>query len=87
MSRSVVKGQTTDQLSFGCSSMLHLHDFNHVQIGLRRSLVDGEHSIDDIGGKLVCEGMVEFGGEGCTRNAEEEFSVNFFLELECIQEL
>jgi hypothetical protein len=50
-------------------------------------LVDRENSINDIRGKLVCESVVEFRGEGCSCNTEKEFSIDFLLELECIQEL
>ena len=67
--------------------MLHLHNLNHVQIGLRGLLVDGEDGVDDIGSELGGQGGVELSGERCSRDADEEFSVNLLRELEGIEEL
>ncbi len=38
--------------------MLHLHDLDHVQVGLRRRLVDGEYGIDNVRGELLSKGVV-----------------------------
>ena len=64
MSCTVVEGETTDKLSVGGGPVLHLHNLNHVEVGLGRGLVDGEHGIHDIRGKLSGEARVELGSEG-----------------------
>jgi hypothetical protein len=87
MSSAVVQSQTTNQLSIGGSTVLHLHNFNHMQIGLGRGLVDGQNSIDDIGGKLNSECRVQLCGQGCSCNADKKFSVDLFGDLEVIEEL
>jgi hypothetical protein len=49
--------------------------------------VDGEHGVDNIGGKLLGEGMVKLGGERGASDREEQLSVNGPLELELVKEL
>jgi len=67
--------------------MLHGHDLNHVQIGLRGRLVDGKDGVDDIGSQLFGERAVDLGGQRRSRDREEKFAVDFFGELELIKEL
>lgn len=67
--------------------MLHLHDLNHVQVGFGRGLVDGQDSVDDVGGKLRRQGSVELGGQRRAGNAETQFSVDLLGKLERIEEL
>ena len=57
---------------------MHLHDLYHVQVGFRRSLVDGKDGIDDGWVKLLSKASVEFCGQGCSGNGKEEFSVDLF---------
>jgi hypothetical protein len=49
--------------------------------------VDGEDGIDDVGGKLLGEGTVQFGGKGGTGNRKQQLAVNGALELEIVEEL
>jgi hypothetical protein len=39
--------------------MLHLHDFDHVQVRLCRRLVDSKNSINNVRGKLLSEGVIK----------------------------
>lgn len=84
---TVVEGQSTNQPSVGGCSVLHLHNLHHVQIGLRGCLVDGKNGIDNVGSEVSGQSRVEFGGERCSGDAEEEFSVNLLGELETVEEL
>jgi hypothetical protein len=63
MPRTVVQRQSSDELRVYCSPVLHGHDLNHEQIGLRGRLVDGQHSVGDIRSELLCESRFEFRGE------------------------
>jgi hypothetical protein len=83
----VIKGESTNQPSVGGCSVLHLHNLHHVQIGLRGSLVNSKNGIDNIGCKLGGQSRVEFGGERCSGDIEEEFSVNLLGEFERVEEL
>lgn len=58
-----------------------------MEIGLRRCLIDGENSIDNVWCQLRCEASVELGGQGCARNIEEELAVDFLGELEIVEKL
>jgi hypothetical protein len=50
-------------------------------------MVDSKDGIDDIGGELLSESVVQLGGEGCASNREEKLSVNGPLQLEVVEEL
>lgn len=50
--------------------MLHLHDLNHVKIGLRWCLVNGQDGINDVRSELCCKSTVELGGERCACDIE-----------------
>lgn len=67
--------------------MLHGHDFNHVQIGLLRGSVDGEHGIHDIGGELLGKGAVKLSAERGSGDGKQQFTVNRTLDLELVEEL
>ena len=67
--------------------MLHLHNLHHVQVGLGRSLVDGQHGINDIGGQLRSQCGVELRGEGCSGDVEQQFAVDLLGQLEGVEEL
>lgn len=58
-----------------------------MKIGLLWGAVNSEDRIDDIGGELLSESIVELGGEGGAGNGQEEFSVNRALKLELVEEL
>jgi hypothetical protein len=58
-----------------------------MEVRLRRRLVDGKNSIDNVRSKLLGKGVVEFRGKRGARNTKQKFSVDFFLQLECVQEL
>jgi hypothetical protein len=46
---TVVQSKTPDQLRLGGGSVLHLHDLDHVQVGLSGGVPDGKNGIDDAG--------------------------------------
>lgn len=53
MACAVVEGQALDQLRVRRCSVLHLHDLYHVEVWLRRRLVDGKHGVHDVGRQLI----------------------------------
>jgi hypothetical protein len=59
MASSVVKGQAANKLRVGGGAMLHLHNFNHVEIWLSGGFVNGKDGVDDIRGKFLGESGVE----------------------------
>jgi hypothetical protein len=67
--------------------VLHGHDLNHVQVGLLGGTVDSKDSVDNIGGELLGEGIVQFGGKRCAGDGEQELAVNGSLKLEVVEEL
>jgi hypothetical protein len=72
MSRTVVHDQTADQLGIRVGLVLHLHDFDHVQVdwltvgidslGISSGYwwLDSEDCVDNIGSELLGEFSVEF---------------------------
>jgi hypothetical protein len=50
-------------------------------------MIDGENSVHDGRRELLGQSSVEFGGERCPSDREEEFSVDVLLQFECVQEL
>jgi hypothetical protein len=83
----MVKGKTLDQLRVSSHAVLHLHNLNHVQVGFSGGLVDGKDGIDNVRGELGCQCRVELRGKRCTRDVEEEFSVDVLGKLERVKEL
>ncbi len=76
MSGTMIQGQTTDELGLRGRPMLHLHDLNHVKIGLGRGLVYGQNGIHDVRSELLGERVVELGRKRGAGDAEEELAVN-----------
>ena len=83
----MVQSKTPDKLCVGRGAVLHGHDLNHVQIGLRWSLVNGENSVDNVGGQLLRKRAIELRGQRCASDRKEEFAVNLLLELELVKKL
>lgn len=52
---AVVQGKTTNELSVSSGAVLHLHDFDHVQVWLRRFMIDGKNGVDNGGCELLCK--------------------------------
>ena len=67
--------------------MLHLHNLNHVQVGLRGGLVDGKNGVDNIGRQALGQATAQLGRERGTSNGEEELAVDFSGDLELLEEL
>lgn len=87
MPRAVVEGKALDELCVGGSAVLHLHDLNHVQIGLLGGLVDSEDGIDDRGGQRLGKAGTQLCGERGSGDGEEELTVDFAGKLELVEEL
>ena len=85
--RAVVEREAADELGIGSRPMLHLHDLDHVKVGLRGGLVDGQNGVDDVRSELRCESAVELGGKSGSRDVEEELSVNVLSDGEILEEL
>ncbi|EPE05131.1 hypothetical protein F503_03736 [Ophiostoma piceae UAMH 11346] len=86
VARAVVEGQAADELGLGGDAVLHLHDLDHVQVGLGGGLVDGEDSVDDVGRELVGEGGVELGGQGGAGHGQQQLAVDLLGQLELVEE-
>jgi hypothetical protein len=84
---TVIQGKTANELRISSSTVLHLHDFHHVQIGLGGFLVDGENSVDNGGRESLGKRGIELSCEGGSRNAEQQFSVDLLGQFEFIEEL
>jgi hypothetical protein len=79
----MVHDQPPDQLSLRVHLVLHLHDFDHVQvdrlgervdaggIGGRRGRGDGKDGVDDGGREVGGELGMELGGEGGVGDGDE----------------
>jgi len=67
--------------------VLHLHDLNHVQVGLRRSLVNGENGINDIRCEGLGEAATQLGRKRGAGDGEEKFAVDITGEFELVEEL
>jgi hypothetical protein len=83
----VVQGESTDELCVGSGAVLHSHDLDHVEIGLRGRLVDGKDSVYDIGGQLFGERAVELCGQRRAGDRKEKLAVDLLGKLELIEEL
>lgn len=71
MTSTMIQSETANELSVRSSTVLHLHDFNHVQIGFRGLLIDGENGIDNGRCEFLCKRRVEFGSERGARDTEK----------------
>lgn len=67
--------------------MLHLHDFYHMKIRLCWGIIYRQDSIRDSWRELFGKRSIKFSGKRCSGDRQQEFSVDFLLKLECIQEL
>ncbi len=67
--------------------MLHLHDLDHVQVGLLGGLVDGEDRIDDGRRQALSKARAKLCGEGGPGDREEELAVDIAGELKLVEEL
>jgi len=67
--------------------MLHSHNLDHVQIGLRWGIVNGEDGIDNAGCKLLGESLRKFRCKSCAGDGKEKFPIWLSLDLEFVEEL
>ncbi len=94
MPGSVIHDETFDQLGVCVGLVLHLHDFNHVEVDgippcVWASLgrLNGQNGIDDVCCEFAGEGGVELGGEGSTRNIDKSRSVQSWGLFKCLEKL
>jgi hypothetical protein len=82
----VVKDETSDEARFGGHLVLHVHDFDHVQVD---TLVTSDrlHSVDNNLSERVGDGWVDLGVEGGASDIEKQVTAHFLLRnLEGVQE-
>jgi hypothetical protein len=87
MSRAVVEREAADELGIRGAAVLHLHNLDHVQVGLLALLVDGQDGVDNSGCQALGEAGVQLGGEGGPGDREEELAVDVTGKLELVEEL
>ena len=71
MTTTVIENETTDELALSGHFVLHVHNFNHVQI--KRSIVsmDGLHGIDNDFSERVGKVGVDLGGKRGSSNFQK----------------
>ena len=82
----MVENETTDEAGLGGHLVLHVHDFDHVEID---ALVTGDSldGINDDLSKRVSDGWVNLGVEGGACNVQEQVTAHFILRnLESFKE-
>ena len=91
VSATVIEDETSDELGFSGHLVLHVHNFNHVQIdfsvGNSVSIGgDGLDGIDEDLAEWVGNAWVDLGVEGGFGNLDQEVSGDFLGNLEFLQE-
>ncbi len=84
----MVQHEALHQLCVSITSVLHNHDFDHKQIKRLTRTPDGEHSINNNIGQVVCYGALDLGPEWSARHTGEELLVqSIFLYLVSLKKL
>ena len=86
LSATVIEHQTLDKAAIRSHFMLHVHQLDHVEIDGLALLLDGLDGIDDDITKWVSELVTDLCLQGSLGNFQEEFTGDFFLLLELLEE-
>ena len=80
MATAMIEYQALDELALCGHLVLHVHDFDHVEIDGLAILGDGLHGINNDVGKRVGNARVNLGHQGSAGNVEEELLGDSFGE-------
>ena len=87
MTSTVVEDESPDQFAVCIVAVLHLHDFNHVQVNGLALFVDAEDGVDNGFG----EGVGELGADLCAErgagNGDENVALHGIGEFKGFEEL